>query len=992
VKLLFVDPNKTFHKIVATVFADTAIEIGFAETSAVALCMATEGWQFVCLSLHIADGDGLMLCRALRKLPGYRYTPIILFTSDTTGDLQLRAAQAGVTEVFLKSNVGNLINFVSRYSARVQKFDGRILYVEDSPAQALLLQAQLATQGLTVQWCASGEEAWAAIEHQDFDLVLTDLVLLNSMSGSALISRIRSLAGDRGDTPIIAITAFDNLSRRIELFHLGVNDYVTKPVIEEELMSRVRNLVERRTATRAMRQQRKRRFDETLISLSRSLNTAGGELKAMLQQICRESAATLGVSRVGIWLMSADRDEMMCRAFHDIANPDSAPVGVLAQAAFPIYFEALLTERILPIIDACTHPVSSELAEPYLIPNGIGSLLDVPLGPSGRRSGVLCHEHAGGCRTWTTEEESFAAAVGDLVTLALDAHERWLANQQLRLAGLVFEAASEAILICDSDHRVVKGNDAFALITGYTVAELVGCTPTMFAPERHGAEFHDMIWREIAEQGKWQGDVWDRKKDGTEYSKRLSISRVLDTAGQVSHYIVVFTDISQEKADQEQLRFLAYNDVLTELPNRLFAESALTQMLVTATDKGSQVAVLCIDIDRFKKINSSFGHGCGDSLLKETAQRIRGALCRESYLARWSGAGFIAVLDAPADAELAVTMAQRCMDAFRVPFAVGNSELNVTLSIGIGLFPQHGRAPVDIIKNTMTALNHAKDAGGNRYVFFNADMEQRTMERLLLESRMRRAIDQHQFVVHYQPKVNAATLQPVGSEALVRWNDPTEGLLLPARFLGLAEDTGQIYPINHWVLHEACRQNAEWHFQHGISLPVAVNLPAGAFAQGNVAQDVRAALADTGLPPALLELELTESAMVDDPQRAFDVFTELKALGVRILIDDFGTGYSSLAYLQRLPIDVLKIDRSFIVNLNASDDERVIVSTIIGLARSLKLRTVAEGIERETQRDILRDLGCDEFQGYLFGRPMAAEGFLQHLRNAPHAIRGGCQA
>jgi diguanylate cyclase (GGDEF)-like protein/PAS domain S-box-containing protein len=901
---------------------------------------------------------------------------VILFTSDTSESLLHDAARAGVTEVFLKVNVGELINFVGRYTARVRKIDGRVLYVEDNAAQAAVVNEQLASLGLTVEWCGSGEDAWTAFQKRDYDLVLTDIVLAGAMSGATVVSRIRSLPDERGDTPVIAITAFDQLARRIELFHLGVSDYVAKPIVEEELASRVRNLIGRRYAERTIRRREKHRFDQTLLRLSRTLNAAGGDLSATLTEICRSCAEVLEVSRVSVWLLTADNGGLICRTMHDQRAPGTELRATIARVDYPNYFEALLSERVIAARDALVHPATRELGGAYLIPNNIRAMLDVPLGPAGSRIGALCHELIGATRNWTAEEESFAAAAGDLVALAIESHQRWLADQQLRLAGLVFEAAAEAILICDRENRIVTANGTFSAMTGYSQEEVIGKTPAILKSGRHNEAFYADMWRTIVAEGRWHGEIWDRRKDGTEYLKRLSITRVLDDTGSPTHYIAVFTDITQEKEDQEKLRYLAYNDVLTELPNRVYAETTLSRVLDQAASGTRGTALLCFELDRFKKINSSFGHASGDVLLREVARRLRSALHGDFHLARWSGASFIAILGPEADAEAAISVAQHCIDAFRRPVLAGESELHVTLSIGIALHPQHGLAPADLIKNAMTALGHAKESGGNRFVFFDADMEKRTVARLLLESRLRRAIEQRQFVLHYQPKVAAASLAVVGMEALVRWQDPIEGLIPPAAFLGLAEETGQIFSINDWVLHEACRQTAAWRGASGLNLPVAVNLPAGTFSRGDLVSEIRRVLVDTGLPPALLELELTESAMVDDPQRAIEVFGELKALGVSIAIDDFGTGYSSLAHLRRFPIDVLKIDRSFVTNLGASDDELVIVSSIIGLAKSLRLKTVAEGIERESQATILRDLGCDQLQGYLFGRPLAPVDFL----------------
>lgn len=991
-RLLFVDPSKSFREVIASLFPETGVEIGYAESRAEALKMAADGWAFVCTAMHLTDGDGLSLCRDLRALPAYRHTPVVLFTSDTSPALLGDAARAGVSEVFLKSNVAELLSFVGRYTARVGRIDGRVLYVEDSAAQAAAVKALLTGLGLTVEWCGSGEEGWAAFQKGEFDLVLTDIVLSGGMSGAGLVSRIRSMPDARGDTPLIAITAFDQSARRIDLFHLGVSDYVAKPIVEEELASRVRNLIGRRHAERSLRRQEKHRLDQTLLHLSRTLNTGGGDLSTTLAEICRHCAETLDSTRASVWLLSPDHSAMICRTFHDRRAPDAEFSATIRRSDFPAYFDALLNERVIAAADAMAHAATRELDRSYLVPNDIRAMLDVPLGPAGNRIGVLCHEVVGETRRWTAEEESFATAAGDLVTLAIESHQRWLADQELRLAGLVFEAAAEAILICDRENRIVAANSAFSTVTGYAVLDVLGRTPAMFKSGRHDSSFYAAMWQQINAEGKWLGEIWDRRKDGTEYPKRLSITRVLDESGGVANYIAVFNDIAREKEDQEQLRFIAYHDVMTRLPNRVNAEAELARQLERAPPAAGGLALMSFELDRFKRIISSFGHGIGDRLLREVAERLREILPQRAHLARWNGATFIAILGPEADAGAAVAVAQRCIDGFCAAFRAGDAELRFSLSIGIALHPEHGTASGDLIKNAMTALGHAKDNGGNRYVVFDPDMEKQTVGRLLLESRLRGAIERRHFVLHYQPKVAPDSLAVVGMESLVRWLDPVEGLIPPSAFLGLAETTGQIFAINDWVLREACRQTAQWRHTHGLELPVAVNLPAGTFTRRDLVRDVLQALADTGLPPHLLELELTESAMVDDPQLAIDVLGELKRHGVRTAIDDFGTGYSSLAYLRRFPIDVLKIDRSFVANLGTSDDELAIVTSIVGLARSLRLKTVAEGIENERQATILRGLGCDMFQGYLYGRPLPAAEFIERAAGSAARHRDGFTA
>ncbi len=566
-----------------------------------------------------------------------------------------------------------------------------------------------------------------------------------------------------------------------------------------------------------------------------------------------------------------------------------------------------------------------------------------------------------------------------------DLSDRLRDEERLRLAAQVLDSTQEGVMITDARRRIVSVNRAFTTLLGYTEQEVLGQTPRMLSSGRHEAEFYDAISAQLAQTGQWKGEIWNRRKDGELIPELLSISAVHDVTGAVSHYVGVFADISLMKDSEARLEFLAHHDPLTRLPNRLMFNQQIEQALHQAQRERRRLAVLLLDLDRFKDINDSYGHLAGDELLQHVAQRLTGRLRQSDTLARLGGDEFALLMHDLRHDDDAARLASELLAALSQPWRSSDGvEVNVGVSIGICIYPDHGQTSQALLQGADAALYRAKGDGRGVYRYFADEMTQSARERLHMENRLRRALVDDQLVLHYQPQVELQTGRIVGAEALVRWMDPEHGLIPPGRFIPVAETTGLIGDIGAWVLAEACRQGKAWLDQGLPALTLAVNVSPRQFRHADLAAQVMQTLIETGLPAEQLELELTEGALMEREQEALGVLQRLRAIGVGIAIDDFGTGYSSLAYLKRFPLDVLKIDRSFIADIPNDPDDMEIAAAVIAMGHSLGIRVLAEGVETVDQLAFLRFKHCDRYQGFLCSKPVPPDEFAALLRAQGH--------
>lgn len=557
-----------------------------------------------------------------------------------------------------------------------------------------------------------------------------------------------------------------------------------------------------------------------------------------------------------------------------------------------------------------------------------------------------------------------------------DITERIRHEERMRLWSQVLDQSAEGIFICDMEERILVVNRAFEQLTGYSSEEVVGKTPRLLQSGRHDGRFYLEMWRTLLSTGVWRGEIWNRRKSGELYAEWLSISVVYDREGAPTHYIGIFSDVTARKRDQEKILRLAQFDSLTDLPNRVLLLERLSQTIQAAEHKNTRVAVMFLDIDRFKEVNDSLGHHTGDLLLQTVGRRL-GAVTRhgQDTVSRMGGDEFVVIFPDVNAARQLTKVAEKLLSCLIPPISVDHHELTVTASIGIAIFPEDGSDAHELIRNADAAMYQAKNAGRNNFKFYTSDLHQRATESLSTENALRHAIDRHEFILHYQPQVNIQTGRLVGMEALIRWRRPDVGLVMPGNFIAIAEERGLIVPIGDWVLEEASRQAAEWRDSKLLSVPIAVNVSALQFRQRDFMEQLTATTEKHGVSPSCLDLELTERTVIRDPETTAEKLRILHAKGFHLSIDDFGTGYSSLNYLRRFPFDKIKIDRSFIADENGKN----IVAAIIGLGRTLNLTVIAEGVETKEQAASLRAQGCDEAQGYLFGPAVPAEAFARSV-------------
>ena len=572
-------------------------------------------------------------------------------------------------------------------------------------------------------------------------------------------------------------------------------------------------------------------------------------------------------------------------------------------------------------------------------------------------------------RSTTDEIEGLAQSMRQMAAAVLQRED------SLRLAATVFESSAEGILITDAQQRIISVNPALLAITGFRADEVLGNTPAMFASGRHDPEFYRQLWAAIARDGFWRGEIWNRRQSGDVFPQVLTITAVRDAAGVTTHYIGSFFDISDRKQAEERIHFMAHHDALTKLPNRTLLDDRLRQAIAKSRRSHEHTAVLFLDLDRFKLINDTLGHDVGDRLLERVAQALQGLLRETETVARLGGDEFIIVIPELTVIDRAAVVARKVIELVSQPHDIEGRVLHVTTSVGISIYPEDGTDPATLLRNADLAMYHAKESGRNNFQFFESAMNQVIQERVTVERDLRAGLERGEFLLHYQPQVDCRSGAIIGMEALIRWQHPERGLVTPYHFIGIAEETGLIVPIGEWVLGEACRQARRWHEAGQPDLRISVNLSARQFQQPDLHTRIGAVIRDTGIDPARLELELTESMLMVDPVAATEVLRQLAGLGIKMALDDFGTGYSSLAYLKRFPVTRLKIDQSFVRDLSIDANDAAIVSAVVAMATSLKLEVIAEGVETIEQLRYLEAHGCHAIQGYYFSRPKPAADF-----------------
>ncbi|MBK5965013.1 hypothetical protein CCR95_13195 [Thiocystis minor] len=614
----------------------------------------------------------------------------------------------------------------------------------------------------------------------------------------------------------------------------------------------------------------------------------------------------------------------------------------------------------------------------FLAAHGIRSLLLVPIFVDRHWWGAIGFADCERLRDWPARLIDAVTAAADTLGAAI---ARAQIERQILQAAAVFEDTKEGVIIADARIRVLAVNRAFSTMTGYSAEETLGRPPDLLVVERHPPSFFRALWKRLTVTGQWQGEILSRRKDGSALPGWLSISRIRHGPGDAVQYVAILSDISAIKQSEQQLEFLAHHDVLTGLPNRLLLNDRLGRAIARAHRHQTRIAVLFLDLDRFKNINDSLGHPVGDLLLREVASRLAGRVRETDTVARLGGDEFIILIEDMTHEDEADAIARQLLHVLQAPYLLAERRLFVSASIGVSLYPGHGDDGEHLIRNADAAMYEAKAAGKNTYRLYTASLTEAALERLSLEQELRGALEREELELHYQPQCDARTGRIVVFEALLRWRRPASGGFIPPdRFLPLAEEAGLMIVIGDWVLARACRECRDWRNAGFPEMRVAVNLAGVQLEQGDILAATRSALANAGLPGEALELEVTESSAMQRLDEVRQTLFALRALGVTLAIDDFGTGYSSLSYLKRLPFTTLKIDRSFIGEIPEDANDMAIAHAIVVLAHTLQMSVIAEGVETPAQLAFLRGVDCELIQGYLFSRALPPEEILPLLR------------
>ncbi len=548
-----------------------------------------------------------------------------------------------------------------------------------------------------------------------------------------------------------------------------------------------------------------------------------------------------------------------------------------------------------------------------------------------------------------------------------------LSPESLHLSASVMEHQLKGIIITDLKGDILAVNAAFSKITGYSSEEVIGKSPTFLYSGRQGENFYEEIWSLLKQETVWQGEVWNRRKNGTIYPEWLSISGIKNKANQPTHYVAIFSDITERKLSEERLLYLCDHDILTDLPNHRLLADRIHQAIKQAGRKQQKIALLLIDIDQFKQINDTFGNPAGNKLLVETASRLKAVVRSSDTISLLTGGTFAILLTESSEIEHTATIAQVILNNLSKPLTLNKHPTRISASIGISLFPADGADTNSLFRHADYAMKRVKQQGHNGYQFYSEEIGIRSLERIEMKMAIRRALEKDEFELYYQPKLNLKTGKISCLESLIRWRHPQKGLVLPSAFIPLAEETSLIIPIGEWCLNAACKQAKKWRGGGMPQLRIGVNFSAQQFQQENLSKYVLSVLKKNGLDPSSIELEITESIAMDQVDKGIETMNQLHQLGIRLTIDDFGIGYSSLGYLRQFPIQTIKIDQSFIKNLTTNPDDAAITAAIIAMGHSLNLEVIAEGVETKKEMAFLQEHGCDSMQGYYLSRPLTAD-------------------
>ena len=911
------------------------------------LASAASDYDVVLADLRLPDGSGLELLGYIRAhdLP----LAVVMLTGSGDQVSAIAALKAGVDDYLVKDGdyLDRLAKTLATAHTRFHESSGgragslRVLYLEHNIDDLDLTRRHLADHAphIRLQAATSGAEMLGLLPSPSTMASPYDVLLLDfQLPDADALELVKTLRDERGlDLPVVLIGSEGSEEVVARALRLGVVDYLVKhsgylfelPVTLEKA-ARLAQLQREQAALRDSEQcyrlleERFRIFFEGALDGILLADTASRRFVIGNPAICR--------------MLGYSQEEITCLGVQDI-HPAESLAQVLVQ------FEQQVR----------------------------GECQGAPDTPVRRKDGSVFYADINASLVQLDGKPCLMGIFRDIT-------RRKAAEERLRLHAAALAGSRDAVIITDLVPAILAVNPSFTEITGYSEEEVMGKDPRFLSSGRHERDFFQGMWANLLQGGYWQGEIWNRRKGGEVYPVLLSISTVRNEQGMPTHYVGVMTDLSSIRQSEAQLQYLTHYDPLTRLPNRLLLEARLAHTLERAEREGRRAAVLVIDLDQFKTINDSLGHAAGDDLLVTVAARLASRLREEDTLSRLAGDEFALVLESIHDYQEAERMACRIQNALEEPFTLPDGdEAYVRASIGICVYPQDGDTAQTLLARADAAVHRAKDLGGSQFCYASSELNLRARAALSMETALRRALEQGEFLLHYQPKVDLGHGRIVGVEALLRWQRPGHGMVPPLEFIPTAEKSGLIVAIGAWVIEEACRQIRRWCEAGLPDIRVAVNVSARQFRSGNLERVVTAALERHGVAPQHLTLELTESMLMEHPDEVINRLAVLKGIGVQLSLDDFGTGYSSFSYLSRFPIDQIKIDRSFISDIAQDPDAAAIVVAIIGLAHRMRIRVVAEGVETEAQLGYLRQNGCEEMQGYLFSKPVSAAEFVELL-------------
>ncbi|MBC7951392.1 MAG: EAL domain-containing protein [Rhodospirillaceae bacterium] len=799
-----------------------------------------------------------------------------------------------------------------------------VLVVEDNPGDARLVELFLREEvanPFRILKAAKLADALITLGEQHVDVVLLDLSLPDSF-GLATLARLRA---EYPMVPVVVLTGTNDEVLALEALRQGAQDYLVKGQGDGDLVRRaIRYALERSRVDVALRRSEDRfRAVFQNAGVGVVLSEPDGRFVEANPAFC----AMVGYSEA----------ELRGLRFHDITHPEDVGRN-----------NALREEMRAGGRD------SYHLTKRYLAKNGriVWGRLTV---------------------TAVREAECDGTDMRFTVTVVEDVTERKRLEDHMRLAATVFENSGDGLFVTDANSHIVHVNPAFTEITGFQPEEVMGKTPKVLSSGRHEPDFYERMWDDLRAIGKWQGEIWDRRKSGEMFAGWQNIAVVRNSLGEITNYVAVISDITSRKQMEERLSYQANHDPLTRLPNRTLFQERLSRAVARAHRNQSLVALLFIDLDRFKQVNDTLGHLAGDLLLQQVSERLTGATRQGDTVARLSGDEFTVILEDVQDPRDAAMVAHKILHMLADPFDLGGPIANISSSIGVALYPADAGDPQSLIKLADAAMYRAKHLGRNCAQFHSEAVNAEAFERLALENALRVALEHDEFLVHYQPIFDFKTGKVVAVEALMRWRHPEVGMVVPAQFMALAEDTGLIVPIGNWVLKTACSQAKAWRDAGHTDLALHVNLSGRQLREPDLIATIAEALEASGLPPAALVLEVPEASVVDKGHDPAAIFSRFAALGLGMAIDEFGSGYSSFAFLRHLPAKVLKMAQGFVRNVANSTDDTEIATAIVAVARGLHMSVVAPGVETAEQLAFLSSFGCDRVQGFLLARPMPAD-------------------